>query len=67
MSPIWIVPVLAVLAGLAVAVALGRQVASAGRDLARELGRMGELGPEVTGLRDGVEGLSTTVRRARHR
>ena len=67
MSPIWIVPVLAALAGLAVAVALGRQVAAAGRDLGREVNRLGDLGPELTGLRDGVEGLTASVARARHR
>ena len=66
-SPIWIVPVLAVLAGLAVAVALARQVAAAGRELGREVARLGDLGPELTGLRDGVEGLGASVERARRR
>ena len=67
MSPIWIIPVLAVLAGLAVAVALGRQVAEAGRELAREASRLADLGPELTGLRDGVEDLGGSVARARRR
>jgi hypothetical protein len=67
MSPIWIIPVLAALAGLAVAVALARQVASAGRELGREISRLSDLGPELTGLRDGVEGIGASVARARRR
>ena len=57
---------LAVLAGLAIAVALGRQLASAGRDLARETARLGELGPELAGLKAGIEDLTASVGRARH-
>ena len=66
-SPLWIIPVLASLAGLAVAVALGRQVAAAGRDLGREVTRLGDLRPELTGLRDGVEALTASFARARRR
>ena len=67
MSPIWIIPVVAALAGLAVAVALARQLAAAGRELAREVGRLGELGPELTGLWEGIEAFAASVGRARRK
>ena len=66
-SPIWIIPVVAVLAGLAVAFALGRQLADEARQLGGSLSRLGELGPELSGLRDGVQDLAATVARASRR
>ena len=60
-SPLWIIPVLAVLGGLAVAVAIGKQITAEGRALRQEIAELRPLWPELRALFHSVDELGTTV------
>jgi geranylgeranyl pyrophosphate synthase len=67
MSPIWIIPVAAVLVALAIGMWLAKQLATEAKQLGREVGRLAAVGDDVMDLFDDVEDLATTVGRTGRR